>query len=696
MFNIMIMIETVSDRRAFESTVDKKKIHLLPSSPSYSNYIKALQYMPDCVVLEIPKKANDQFHFIQMLKQHHDAKKIPIFCFGDPLSESIKNGMLKIGAHHYLERPFNIQSIIQSVHAICQETKTGKPTPVKRYTISDDQLKQLLSPEIPANQKIDLMVKQVYNLLAFPFTILKLVSLLNSNRSSVNDLVKVIATDPTISATLLKICNSVHFAASHRRISSLKDAVVRIGFNETRRVIMGMAVMNLFDNDNSKAGFDRVKFWIHCLTSAIISQKIAKSVNDIESDEAFLAGLLHDFGIILLDEFFPTLFDTILERTIQEGIRFIDAERACMGVTHLDLTEALFEKWKIPESIQNSVINYQKIGQRSFIEKHKDKALTLCTGVSNTITKSLMFGSGCDQYIIPLDNWMLESINMPFGIKQGFREEISQELKLFQDLVNVDFEEASKSTTALSSNDIKINICLINLSKSVFIAQEAYLSLQGHPIFTPADMEEDSEKVPDLIIINTEPTSTERDIKEVLLKLSDNQESTIPTLLLISQGQHFTNLTMKSFTFSFMDTSSDLRVLDETISKILQGMVVRKRIQPAKDPSPEDKPQDDIATIQNDSILSAVLKSKELCTTKKLTYKEVGLADYLVEVAQKEISENNNLDANWMLQLADFTYQKALLKSSYKEKDSGAKKILSSLNKDQTKKHKDLLSRFND
>ncbi len=202
--------------------------------------------------------------------------------------------------------------------------KTLNKTIEKRDIASErkEDISLILHPDTEPGRKIGAMVRHIANLAAFPFIVAKVLKIAGDEGTGAIELARAARADPYIVAHLLKISNSVFFASTHHRINSVKDAIIRIGFMETRRIVMGMSVMKLFETRNKNLGFDRVDFWYHSLAVAIIAEHAARRAGSVDAEEAFLAGLLHDLGIILLDDYFPEVFDAVLHDTAQHAGSF--------------------------------------------------------------------------------------------------------------------------------------------------------------------------------------------------------------------------------------------------------------------------------------------------------------------------------------------------------------------------------------
>ena len=122
---VSILLMTLSDAttEAVISALSMFQITFLRSKPSYTNYLKTLQYLPDAIVIELPKTFHDQLHFVQMVKQNSLACTIPVVCFGEKIGDKMENGIKKIGIEEYISRPFSMGKLAKLIIACIQKNK---------------------------------------------------------------------------------------------------------------------------------------------------------------------------------------------------------------------------------------------------------------------------------------------------------------------------------------------------------------------------------------------------------------------------------------------------------------------------------------------------------------------------------------------------------------------------------------------
>lgn len=583
MKHIPILLVTEKKRliKSIVASFDSMAVDVLESEPTYASYLKVLQYLPAIVVIELPKTFHDQLHFLQMLKQNSSAAVIPVIGFGAHLQEKVLGGLKKIGLAEYVEEPVDVKKIdtvmlnwLHTAGFVVRKKEEGAAEAVSADT------GKLLAIDTPREEKIEIMVRHVNEMMAFPFTLTVAMKLAQQPDCTIAELARTIEADPVISAQFLKRANSAFFAGAHTRISSIKDAIVRIGLNETRRMISGMAVMQLFDTQAASHGFNRLEFWKHCLGVAIVAEQLALLGGKVDPNEAFLAGILHDFGIIIMDEYFPTLFGKVLQYATDQGVSFYDAEQQLLLVDHTEVVSRLFSVWKLPEHITNAVVyHYQAVETKSSTEGVvAADAISIITGLANIVAKSYRLGMPCDMYITMPADLFFEAAGIHGRLPSVFKETVLKKFKAYNDFISADTDNNLQKRNAAA---IVLRRCLgvIELGSTVFNPVRENLLQQEYQIVNLMDSGSNTLPPYDMVILFT---NGDCDVEQLYLKYqhlavkgnSDSQHTMIPVVFIVNGNmsqQSVKNIPQ----VSYLSSSLDLRLLSAYIENILSGNVLQ-------------------------------------------------------------------------------------------------------------------------
>jgi CheY-like chemotaxis protein len=165
-------------------------------------------------------------------------------------------------------------------------------------------------------EKVKVLVKKVDKLLALPFSVIKIIKLCNDPSSNTSDIERPIKSDPAIAAMIMKRANSAVYGGMGP-VKSIQLAIVRIGMRSTRNIAASFSVLKLFSKKDKNLGFNRTWFWMHSLTTAICAQLLAAELKHKHPEDAFIAGLLHDIGKMILDDFMHDEYYRYCRKPIQ-------------------------------------------------------------------------------------------------------------------------------------------------------------------------------------------------------------------------------------------------------------------------------------------------------------------------------------------------------------------------------------------
>ena len=199
---------------------------------------------------------------------------------------------------------------------------------------------------------------KIKELPTLPEVMLKVQGHINSDEASVDKLAEIIKQDPALSSTILKTANSAFYNIINRRLSLVKEAIIRIGFNEVLKITLGMSVIKQFPS--TWGVIDYKSFWRHSLAAASMTLIVADMLKDEYSSEErqnlFLAGLLHDIGILIYDQFFHDDFMKIVNFALKAEKTFlISEETVAPKETHAFIGGALIEIWRLAYPVIGSV-----------------------------------------------------------------------------------------------------------------------------------------------------------------------------------------------------------------------------------------------------------------------------------------------------------------------------------------------------
>lgn len=170
----------------------------------------------------------------------------------------------------------------------------------------------------------------------------------------------MIAQDKSLAAQCLQMANSPLFGR-WQKVDSLRGAVIGLGFHRVGDIAMSCGVLNMMPKDCG--GIDPVVFWEHSLGCALVCRHFARKISYPDPSKAYLAGLLHDIGIIVNLWVLPKEFSEAFEVARSEGIPLHEAEQRVLGFTHCESGSLLAEKWELSPDLREVVSLHHNLQQ---------------------------------------------------------------------------------------------------------------------------------------------------------------------------------------------------------------------------------------------------------------------------------------------------------------------------------------------
>jgi HD-like signal output (HDOD) protein len=211
-------------------------------------------------------------------------------------------------------------------------------------------------PEAPDAKQIEAIVQsavqEISHIATLPEVTMKIIQLVEDPDSTANDLNKVISNDPALGARILKVVNSAFYGLPGQ-IGSINRAIVLLGLNAVKNIAIAASLAKLFRGGKIANNFDARDLWSHSIASATGTKLLAKHAGLGLPDEAFLAGLIHNIGIMVEIQARRPKFVEVMEKLeANPDLKLREAEQEILGATHEQFGTALCKLWKFPQSFQ--------------------------------------------------------------------------------------------------------------------------------------------------------------------------------------------------------------------------------------------------------------------------------------------------------------------------------------------------------
>ena len=262
-----------------------------------------------------------------------------------------------------------------------------------------------------------------------PQIALKIIEMTHQKNYNAPDIAREVMNEQVISARVISIVNSAMIGVK-TRIESIERALVILGEKQLLRIILSAAIEPFFPE--TKRGYSLCMGGIfhHSLKTAIVSEILAQKTLKADPDVAYTAGLLHDIGKVVMDQYLEDAYSMFHDKIFTDNIELISAEKEILGYTHTEAGRKLAQRWKLPESLIETIALHHEPCRDS---KHQE--LTCIIYLADIIMSFFQAGLDLDSLNIDYAGECLEKLgmkteDMPFLV-DSLPKDIFSQSKLF-------------------------------------------------------------------------------------------------------------------------------------------------------------------------------------------------------------------------------------------------------------------------
>ncbi len=258
-----------------------------------------------------------------------------------------------------------------------------EPMAVKPLAMSEIEARVRACPRLPSLRTIDGALRE----------------LLNADQRYTGHISEVIRRDPSLTARLLRVVNSVYYSLS-APISSIEEAVFYLGVRQIRQLATVTPVIEDFQKLAGNSLFAWREFWRHCLGVAIMTREVMSSLQVPDDESDYVAGLLHDVGKIVMASAFPSHFAEIHQRTSEGTASLMRLEREVLGLSHADLGAMYLRHYQLPRIIIDTAEYHHRPEQAS------GKPIVAAVQIADTLVRHAKIGNSGNLEEVPADGWL--------------------------------------------------------------------------------------------------------------------------------------------------------------------------------------------------------------------------------------------------------------------------------------------------
>ncbi|MCP4645924.1 MAG: HDOD domain-containing protein [bacterium] len=231
-----------------------------------------------------------------------------------------------------------------------------------------------------SSQNLKRVVERAGELPAVPEIVAEVLRVTQDPSSDLNTVGDVVERDPALTAKILRISNSAYYGLK-QHVGTLKLALVVLGITEVRNIVLGVSVFDAVQDQSINPTMARDVYG-HCLVTGALAKKLFTRLSLNSHGEAFVSGVLHDIGKLLLVRKIKDGYIKLLKVTEGEPEALCRIEKEAFGFTHADAAAAVAELWDFPKPLTDALWLHHPIPESSLVDA-KDPILAAGVRVAN-------------------------------------------------------------------------------------------------------------------------------------------------------------------------------------------------------------------------------------------------------------------------------------------------------------------------
>lgn len=203
------------------------------------------------------------------------------------------------------------------------------------------------------NQELEALIMYAGDLPTIPVVATKVMQLIENESTTSEKLAEIVASDPAVAARVLKISNS-SFYGCQRQIQTLSHAIMILGFSTLKSLVVAASLKQVYN----PYGLTEQMLWEHSFGAGLAARIIAGTSRLANEEEAFLGGLFHDIGKIIMNNMDNNKFQSVMQKCYNERISFLEAEQQTYPYSHAEAGALVIKKWNFPEVLMHAALKH--------------------------------------------------------------------------------------------------------------------------------------------------------------------------------------------------------------------------------------------------------------------------------------------------------------------------------------------------
>jgi HD-like signal output (HDOD) protein len=256
-----------------------------------------------------------------------------------------------------------------------------------------------------------------------PEVTVRIIQIVENPKSTARDLHEVIRNDPALSSRLLKVVNSAFYGLPGQ-IANIDRAIVLLGLSAVKNIAIAASMTHLFNAGGAVEGFSGLEVWRHSIAVGVATRLLSASQGRPTVEEGFLAGLIHDLGLLIERQVFGRKLAEVIRRNADERGNFCDLERDIIGADHQAFGMALGQKWRFPMNLCMAIGYHHKPMDLAPVNRE----LATLVHVADTVACRCGIGFTATAAHDDYDDYMLSLLHIDAATVEGVVAKLPEEV----------------------------------------------------------------------------------------------------------------------------------------------------------------------------------------------------------------------------------------------------------------------------
>lgn len=282
-----------------------------------------------------------------------------------------------------------------------------------------------ISAALDKSQIIKITLAKIGDIATLPEVTAKIIAAVDDPKSTARDLHNIIKNDPALATKILKVVNSAFYGLPGQ-VAEIDRAIVLLGLSAVKNIAISASISRLFTAEKISDKFSARDIWRHSVGVAVATRQFCSLIGKKAfAEEAFLAGLIHDLGLLVERQAYPDQLGEIIKTASKSDRPFCDIENELIGVDHQALGAALAAKWKFPRGLQTVLGYHHKVDNLS--QEHR--LLPVVVYVADVLCCHERVGFHLTAEGQALEDTLLESVGLTEADFNKVREQLPEDVE---------------------------------------------------------------------------------------------------------------------------------------------------------------------------------------------------------------------------------------------------------------------------